>query len=133
MLNLLKQFLSTYQMEMSPIIAPLIFFIFLFIMRSLLVSFVTSPLRHMDKEMKRTLKKGYKERSFLGWIFWFLAWAILIVAYYGAMPEILKNEIAVWTLCGVSLLISVSFHYLAYALSAMQSLQEKKPSIPIVS
>jgi hypothetical protein len=133
MLSLFKGFLGTYGLETSPLVAPLVFFLALFILRMIFISLVTNSIRNIDKEDRKKLRKNYKQRSFIGWLFLFAALVILIVAYYDTLPDILDDEALVWILTGTSFLLSLTLHFWAYAQAAIQTLQEKRSSIPIVS
>ncbi len=133
MLNYLKQFLSTYGVEMSPVIAPLIFLVGLFILRKFLMLFITLPLKGVEKKERKKLRKIYHEKSLYGWIFWFLSWVTLIVAYYELLTQIMLNEWIVWAVAGTFFLLGLTLHYLAYGQAAIQLIEEKRTSIPSVS
>jgi hypothetical protein len=126
MLKLLKDFLAQYQLDASPLVAPILFLILLFLLRWILVALATSQVKNLVKEDRKLIHKHFRQRAGIGWLLWFTAWILLVMAYFEMLPPLLQEKMYLWPAVGILFLISLSLHFLAYAQSAIQTLNEKK-------
>ena len=126
MFDLIRQFLSYYQLETNPIVAPLIFALLLLILRLIVMSLASSEFKNLAKEDRKRLKKHFQSRSLVGWVLWLGAWGLISLGYYGTLPAPLMDEVYLGASSGLLFLLSLTLHFLALAQAAVQTLLEKK-------
>jgi hypothetical protein len=126
MFNFVKTFLTQYQLETNPYVPALFFSLGLLLLRLIFIALATSQFKNLPKEDRKRLRKHYQKRSVIGWLFWFGAWGLTVMGYYQMLPSPLTEEIYLWPSVGLCFLLSLTAHFLAFALAAVQTLLEKK-------
>lgn len=126
MITLIKPYLDVVMAERSWSwsLIGILYVLAAFFVRSWFMNSPVWKAKHLDKSVYGAVKAAYLRRSILGWIFFFLPLALLILYWQKMIPVKLEEK---WVAAAgaACLVISILLHLRAFALGAIAVLKKQ--------